>query len=507
MSGGKSVRDVGLARQLFVDDYVVEQMANVSRVLNPVEKHRDNPLLTAEAAWEDAASMSVATALYDRSEKRFRMWYTVPGGVCYAASPDGLRWERPTLGLSDFRGSAKNNLAAGLPGPTEGIVYSPEMVGSELPEKYYKSLCREEHGWAVYYSGDGLTWTAGTSNPVLTAVVLGDVCSTGKSSQDFPQGVFYKKTPPPKYLAFPQFRVRVGRFERRCVGFSGCPMTFPDTFAAWPVPSLVLAPDPLDDELADERLTAAADTFGFDSLEDRRSEFCGMTGFCHEGAFLGLLWVFHAGVQSGTHGADVDGIVDVQLTSSRDLVHWQRAGEREPFIPLGSPGDWDSGQIQTANSPIVVGDEIWIYYTGRSFSHSSALLHQSRARKARRGSASPLAGIGLAKLRLDRFVSLDAGEVEGTVTTRPLQFDGRELVINAQACEGSVAVEILSRGGAPIEGFSAAECDLFTGDAVRHTVTWQGNSDLSALRAEPIRLRFHLRRASLYSFAFSGWLG
>ena len=509
MSGGsRSARDIGLAKQLFVDDYVIEHVANVSRVLNPVEKHPDNPLLTAESAWEEATSMSVATALYDESEKRFRMWYTVPGGVCYAASPDGLKWERPMLGLTDFQGSKENNLTAGLPGPTQGIVYSPEMVGSEFPENYYKSLCREEEGWAVYYSGDGLTWAAGTKNPVLTAALLGDVCSTGKSSQDFPEGVFYKEAPPPKYLAFPQLRVRVGRYERRCVGFSGCPMTFPNTFAEWPQPSLVLAPDPLDDELADERLAAAGDIFRFDSLADRRAEFCGMTGFCYEGAFLGLLWVLSAGMRPGTDAAEPDGIVDVQLTSSRDLVHWQRAGDREPLIPLGAPGDWDSGQIQTANFPIVVGDEIWIYYTGKGFSHASALLHDPQAQEeARRAEGSRLAGIGLAKLRLDGFASLDADGTEGTVTTKALRFDGRELVINAQAERGSVAVEILNADGAPVGGFSAAECDVFSGDAVRHTVTWQGNSDLSALRAEPIKLRFHLNKAKLYSFGFSGWLG
>ncbi len=137
-------------------------------------------------------------------------------------------------------------------------------------------------------------------------------------------------------------------------------MTFPNTFAEWSQPSLVLAPDPLDDELADERLAGASDIFRFDSLEDRRAEFCGMTGFCYEGAFLGLLWVLNAGMRPGADAAEPDGILDAQLASSRDLVHWQRAGDRDPLIPLGAPGDWDSGQIQTANFPIVVGDEIWI---------------------------------------------------------------------------------------------------------------------------------------------------
>ena len=88
------------------------------------------------------------------------------------------------------------------------------------------------------------------------------------------------------------------------------------------------------------------------------------------------------------------------------------------------------------------------------------------------------------------------------VFTKPLRFEGSELVINAQSTEGAVAVEIVDREERPAEGFRAADCDAFSGDSLRHTVTWRGRSDLSALRAEPLRLRFHLEKAKLYSFAF-----
>ena len=512
-SKSESIRDIGLEKQLFIDDRIVDDMVDVSRVLNPAQKHSDNPLLGDERQWENATTMSVLTAFYDASpddggESCFRMWYTAPGGVCYATSPDGLRWERPNLGLVDFQGSKENNLVQGIVGPTNGIVYSPEMVGSEYPERYYKTLCREEGGWAVYYSGDGLRWTRREENPVLTAPLLGDVCTTGKSSERFPKGMFYKQTPPPKYLAFPQLRVRVGRFERRCVGFSGCPMTFPETFTKWEDASLVLAPDLLDDEWADERLTTASDALRFDSPQEHRTEFLGLAGFRYAGLLLGFLWVLNVSgdwkPSPDGDQVDQDGIAELQLVSSRDLIHWQRVGDREPLIPLGAPGTWDSAQIYTANYPCVVEDEIWIYYTGRRFGRAGPRSpNPPETEEAGGHPGSQTAGTGLAKLRLDGFVSLDAGKREGTVTTRPLRFEGTELVINAQAPGGSVVVEILAQDGGAIQGFGAVDCDAFSGDSLRHTVTWSKKPDLSALRGEPVRLRFHLNTAKLYSFVFT----
>ena len=119
--------------------------------------------------------------------------------------------------------------------------------------------------------------------------------------------------------------------------------------------------------------------------------------------------------------------------------------------------------------------------------------------------ASPRTGgtINLAKLRLDGWVSVDAGDEPGTLTTKPLKLTGDKLVINADAEDGGVGVEILGRTGQrPVPGFSLADCDRFSGDSVRHTVAWQGSSDLSRLQDRPVRLRFHLQNAKLYSFVF-----
>ena len=52
-------------------------------------------------------------------------------------------------------------------------------------------------------------------------------------------------------------------------------------------------------------------------------------------------------------------------------------------------------------------------------------------------------------------------------------------------------------------GRATADCDPITGDNLERTVTWKGESDLSALRGKMVRLRFYMRRARLYALKFA----
>ena len=57
----------------------------------------------------------------------------------------------------------------------------------------------------------------------------------------------------------------------------------------------------------------------------------------------------------------------------------------------------------------------------------------------------------------------------------------------------------------PIPGCSRQECDTFTGDDVRHVVTWQGNATVPKAEGSQFRkLRFFMRKASLYSLQMLG---
>ena len=90
----------------------------------------------------------------------------------------------------------------------------------------------------------------------------------------------------------------------------------------------------------------------------------------------------------------------------------------------------------------------------------------------------------------------------GELRTRPLRFQGDKLVLNfTTGAKGSLAVELQDLEGRPLEGFSLKDCQPLSGDAVAQTVTWKGTS-LNRLAGTPVRLRFVLRDADLFSFRF-----
>ena len=239
-----------------------------------------------------------------------------------------------------------------------------------------------------------------------------------------------------------------------------------DDFDNWSTYGVIMKPDGLD----------AADT-----------DFYNMEWMPYEGVFIGFISAFH-------HDADR---IDIQLAFSRDNRNWVRAGNRDVFIPNSSTkGDYDYGMVwNILQHPIVVGDEIFIYYNGCSGYHY-AWWHRKDPKPWVQGGV-----IALAKLRLDGFVSVDASS-PGTLTTKKMTMDGDKLVINADAKHGSIKVEILDADGKPIKGFGLADAKAVTGDSVRHTVRWRGKSDLSKLKGKTILLKFYLDKSKLYSFVF-----
>jgi hypothetical protein len=73
----------------------------------------------------------------------------------------------------------------------------------------------------------------------------------------------------------------------------------------------------------------------------------------------------------------------------------------------------------------------------------------------------------------------------------------------ATSAAGGILVEIQSPDGQPIKGFALQDCQEIIGDRIEHTVAWKSGVDLSQLADQPIRLRFQLKDADLYSFQFT----
>jgi hypothetical protein len=483
-----TVRDT---RQLFIDDHIIESLDGVAKKLNRPTKHPGNPVLSrvsvGKSTWEAGMPFSFASVLYVERERLFRMWYSLHRGsggddesvLCFATSPDGIRWHKPALGMFEYRGTKKNNIVMPHSGLACGVFQDPHETDSS---KRYKMV----HMWRDYkvyasHSADGLRWTPyNGGQPVFFKPpghdshmisywdnALGKYVAiirdrTGRISDVRPRLVSdatgrrgWRKLWDPQKNRSPENHSirRVGQIEST-------------DFVHWNGYQVILGAD------ADDPLN--------------QDQFYNMEVLPYEELRIGLMTVFSYD-PNYCRGA-------VQLTYSRDGRNWHRAANRDVFLPLSQrPGDFDWGGIYPLQAPIVVGDEIWIYYTGYGVDHH----HQPPPNVT--GFPN---GIGLAKLRLDGFVSVDAGATEGTLTTKPFVFDGSKFVINADAKSGQVLVEILNADDKPLAGFSKRDCDPVQVDKIRQTVTWNGKSDLTHVAGKQIKLRFYLKNAKLFSFWF-----
>jgi hypothetical protein len=183
-----------------------------------------------------------------------------------------------------------------------------------------------------------------------------------------------------------------------------------------------------------------------------------------------------------------DGLVDIQMAVSRDGVAWTRLS-REPYVALGTDEEVDSRQMYMAVGMVRRGNTIFQYYGGSRTSHGQLPIQP--------GSICRL------QQRLDGFVSADAPLEGGEFTTPPLVFSGKQLVLNINASAlGICTVEILDEQGRVLPGFSRATCEEVDGNHVEKAVSWRGQTDLSALSGQAVRLHFVLRACKLFAFQF-----
>lgn len=112
-------------------------------------------------------------------------------------------------------------------------------------------------------------------------------------------------------------------------------------------------------------------------------------------------------------------------------------------------------------------------------------------------------GGGQYVMRVDGFISVNAGYREAEFISKPLTFSGEELELNfSTSGAGRIRVEVQDDEGRPIPGFALEDCDDVYGDEIAGTVKWKESANVSSLAEKPIRLRFVMNEADLYSFRF-----
>ena len=108
------------------------------------------------------------------------------------------------------------------------------------------------------------------------------------------------------------------------------------------------------------------------------------------------------------------------------------------------------------------------------------------------------------QLRLDGMASLHAPWKGGVMTTKPIIFDGSELELNFRtSAAGWIRVELTDEDGNLLPGFNKECCDPIVGDEISKTVTWRSGYSLAKYAGTPVRLRFYMKDADIYSYKFN----
>jgi hypothetical protein len=154
--------------------------------------------------------------------------------------------------------------------------------------------------------------------------------------------------------------------------------------------------------------------------------------------------------------------------------------------------------IEITNDPVEVGDELWLYYGASGFGHHDWHIVGS-LEKLDVPEAADVSKVGfflgLAKLRLDGFCSLNAGPVrEGILVTRQLASPGTAVMINAECSPGGyIDVEVFDQSDEVVTGYSRKDFDHFTGNSVLVAI-----ADESAARGFPAIDFLHAQREALF---------
>jgi hypothetical protein len=437
--------------QLFVDDWIVAERTGLTRELGQVKKaNGGRPIFTE--GW------FYGTVLRDQG--RFKMWYRKPGssGYGYAESSDGLRFEK----RADLTGI---NFAGDY---TLAVEFDPHETD---PQHRFKAAY-DAPGMAagIAHSTDGIKWNPYNSGRPVT----------GRAADSYNQILWDDVAKTYRLFTRTDFGPPGGRDELRGTRS----MTNSDP-KSQPTHWHIVRQWKFDQE---------------GKSESNRRQIYAVTCWPHEGVYFALLSVYEY-IADFSEGRTADfkkrherDVMNYYLATSRDCdswdLSWVYAGQ--PIVPRGPDGSFDKDLLLPASTIVTHDDKHWLYYAGGNERHGNEEVRFGRDH-----------AIGLATLPLDRFVGLCAGDTPGHVVTKLLKLDGSKLFVNLDARGGEIQVELVDESGEPIANYSGPHSAIARDvDELRWPAHWQSTDDWSLLRGKNVRLRFKIRNAKLYAFAF-----
>jgi hypothetical protein len=477
----ESTIDIGSRLELFVDDYLIDRLAGAT--LNIHSPSPQNVVLRFDRPWEGNSCNHVSVF---KDADKYRMYYRsgqvdyTQGDMTkrhevagYAESSDGIRWEKPALGLVEFAGSKDNNIIWEGPGSHNFMPFKDANPDCEADARY-KAVGGVRGGLYAFKSSDGIRWSRMTDERVIT-----------DGAFDSPNLAFWD-TVRGEYREYHR-DFRPGRDSRGNANGRDIKTATTKDFLKWPDPAwLSYSPGRVNELYTNQVIPYYRAPHIFLGFPTRYVDR-GWTA-----STKALPQLEYRQLRASSNEREGTAMTDGMFMSSRDGLNFNVWPES--FI---RPGLWDTGGwfygdnyqnwglVETASHLEGAPDELSMYVT-------EAQERMEITERLRRHT-----------LRIDGFVSVNARLSGGELLTHPLVFEGGRLVLNfSSSIAGDIRVELQDSNGHALDGFGMDDCDEIYGDDLERTVSWTGANDVSSLAGQPVRLRFAFRDADLYSLRF-----
>jgi len=484
--------DIAGRRQLFVDDFLIESLSGgANKVMHhPVAKE---VVIEHGAPWEGSYCNNHSIF---KDGDLYRMYYAgvhydVKQGkviddehgffLCYAESNDGIHWRKPNLGLYEFRGSKNNNIImtedsiGGVKAAASSAAVFIDENPDAAPDAKYKAIIANytamggsPQGALAFKSRDAIHWAPMSNKPVISGGSF--------DSQNLGFWDVYAR----KYRAY--WRYMAGEKHIRSIRTASSP-----DFLHWQdVADLKYVSSPeehLYNNVIKTYYRAPQIIMGFPIRYIERE--------WSKAAMDALPEAENRKLRASSVRRFGEALTEGLFMTSRDGVLFNRWNEAFFRPGIERPGTWNYGHqfigwtmVETKSDLPGAPNELSFYTTESCWTDTSTLLRRYT-------------------LRLDGFVSVNAPMSGGALVTKPFTFKGTSLLLNfSTAAAGSIRIEVLDQDGNPIPGFTLDDCDEIFGDAIERRVSWKDNYNISSLQGLPVRLKFVMKDADLYSFIF-----
>ena len=457
------VIEIGSDLQLFVDTFIIGVMDGVHlKMHTPVD---EGNVMNFDKPWEGPVSAFVTVMkdgdlfrLYYRGKSNYSKDGSKDEVTCYAESKDGIHWVKPDLGIFKIHRTKDNNvvLAHASPVTHNFSPFKDTRPGVDPSQKYKALGGLEKTGLIAYISPDGIHWSKLQKNAVIPS-----------RPHDFDsQNVSFWSEAEQQYVCY--FRTWV-KYDKR---YRSVARTTSKDFIHWTEPvEMIFGNTPHEQIYTNQTFPYFRAPQIYISLAAR---FMKNRQVITEEEAKAL----------NVNPKYFNDCSDAVLMSTRGGNRYYRTF-MESFIRPGIGLDnWVSRSNYPALNVIQTGPYEMSIYLNQDYAQPTAHLHRY-------------------SLRLDGFVSVNAPYAGGELVTKPVTFNGDSMVINfSTSAAGFVKVEIQDLDGKPVKGFELEKSKEIIGNEIEKVVTWKDNPDLKELNGKPVKIRFVMKDADLYSFKF-----